>query len=93
MENTGIREKNTARISCRALRQNYRAILDILRKDRPDNPPAVIATVKANGYGHGVDTVTRVLGDAGCGFFAVSSEKEALEVRALEEARGRRPGF
>ena len=91
MENTGIREKNTARISCRALRQNYRAILDLLRKDRPDNPPAVIATVKANGYGHGVDTVTRVLGDAGCGFFAVSSEKEALEVRALEEARGRRP--
>jgi len=90
MENN-IRSKNTAYISTDALEQNYRAIEAILRRDRPDNPPRVISTVKANGYGHGVDTVTRVLGDAGCTFFAVSSEKEALEVRALEAERGRHP--
>ncbi len=89
MEN--IRSKNTAYISTDALEQNYRAIEAILRRSRPDTPPQIIATVKANGYGHGVDTVTGVLGDAGCTFFAVSSEKEALEVRALEEKRGRHP--
>ena len=86
-----IRSKNTAYISTDALTQNYRAIEAILRRSRPDTPPQIISTVKANGYGHGVDTVTGVLGDAGCTFYAVSSEKEALEVRALEEARGRHP--
>ena len=90
MENI-LREKNTAYISRSALEQNYRAICTILRQKRPDCPPQVISTVKANGYGHGVDTVTEVLGSAGCGFFAVSSEKEALELRALEAAAGRRP--
>lgn len=86
-----LRMKNTAYISRSALEQNYRTIRAILADGRPGNEPAVIATVKANGYGHGVDTVTRVLGDAGCGFFAVSSEAEALEVRALEAGRGRCP--
>jgi len=90
MENN-IRSKNTAYISTDALEQNYRTIEAILRRGRPDTPPQVISTVKANGYGHGVDTVTGVLGDAGCAFFAVSSEKEALEVRALEEKRDRHP--
>ena len=89
MENR-IREKNKAFISTDALAGNYRAIGQILQEGAP-RPPQIIATVKANGYGHGVDTVTRVLGDAGCGFFAVSSEKEALEVRALEAERGRHP--
>lgn len=90
MENR-IREKNTAYISTAALAHNYRSIEAILREGRPDNPPQILSTVKANGYGHGVDTVTQVLGDAGCSFFAVSSEKEALEVRSLEERRGRHP--
>ena len=44
----------------------------------------VMAVVKADAYGHGVDTVARVLGDAGCGFFAVSSEEEALSLREIE---------
>ena len=86
-----IRAKNTALISRSALEHNYRTICRILSEKRPDTPPQVISTVKADGYGHGVDTVTRVLGDAGCGFFAVSSEKEALEVRQLEAGRGRHP--
>lgn len=89
MENP-IREKNTAYISAAALAHNYRSIESILAEGR-QTPPQIISTVKANGYGHGVDTVTKVLGEAGCAFFAVSSEKEALEVRALEEERGRRP--
>ena len=58
-------------------------------REAADKP--LMAVVKADGYGHGVDTVTDVLATAGCRFFAVSSEAEALEVRALEEARGRHP--
>ena len=84
-----LRIKNTAYISRSALVQNYRTIRSILADGGAE--PQIIATVKANGYGHGVDTVTRVLGDEGCRFFAVSSETEALEVRALEEKRGRYP--
>lgn len=88
MENK-IRIKNQAGISRSALAQNYRSICEIVGGG--EHAPQVIATVKANGYGHGVDTVTAVLGDEGCRFFAVSSETEALEVRALETARGRCP--
>lgn len=84
-----LRIKNTAYISRSALAQNYRTIRSILADGGAE--PQIIATVKANGYGHGVDTVTRVLGDEGCRFFAVSSETEALEVRTLEEKRGRYP--
>lgn len=85
-----IREKNMAYISKDALRQNYQTIKEI-QTTAEGHVPEIIATVKANGYGHGVDTVTEVLGDAGCRFFAVSSEKEAIEVRRLEEERGRHP--
>jgi len=91
MENRPLQIKNRARISRAALRQNYNTICSLVSRGRPENPPAVIAAVKADGYGHGVDTVTQVLGDAGCDFFAVSSEEEALEVRRLEKARGRHP--
>ncbi len=87
-----IRQKNIAHISTEAIAENYRTICRRLQARR-DTPPKVIATVKANGYGHGVDTMTRVLGEEGCGFFAVSSEAEALEVRQLEGARGRHPSI
>lgn len=84
-----IHEKNIAYISKESIKQNYKAIEK--RLATAERVPAIIATVKANAYGHGVDTVTEVLGDAGCNFFAVSSEKEAIEVRELEESRGRHP--
>lgn len=84
-----IHEKNIAYISKEAIKQNYKAIE--ARLATAERVPAIIATVKANAYGHGVDTVTEVLGDAGCRFFAVSSEKEAIQVRTLEEGRGRHP--
>ena len=40
--------------------------------------------VKADGYGHGIAAVAGTLGDAGCSFFAVSSEEEAVELREIE---------
>lgn len=85
-----LREKNIAYISKGALRNNYKAIEAHLQSGAAE-PPQIIATVKANAYGHGVDIVTEVLGACGCRFFAVSSEAEALQVRQLEQARGRHP--
>ncbi len=84
-----IQDKNKAYISQKAIEQNYRTIQEHLRTVQ--NVPQIIATVKANAYGHGVDIVTKVLGNNGCSFFAVSSEREAIEVRTLEEGRGRHP--
>ncbi len=91
--NTSLHNKNIACISKEAIAGNYRTICRHLAEGCSGQVPQVIATVKANGYGHGVDTMTQVLGDEGCGFFAVSSEREALEVRALEENRGRHPAI
>ncbi len=88
---SSLQPKNIARISRHAIAENYRTICRHLRENRNGTVPMVIATVKANGYGHGVDTMTEVLGNEGCTFFAVSSEAEALEVRKLEAARGRHP--
>lgn len=85
-----LHEKNIAYISKDALRNNYKTI-EARLKSSATEPPQIIATVKANAYGHGVDTVTAVLGENGCRFFAVSSEAEALQVRQLEQARGRHP--
>lgn len=85
-----IQDKNKAYISRKAIAQNYQYIQNCLQTNQ-GNVPQIIATVKANAYGHGVDIVTEVLGEHGCSFFAVSSEREAIEVRKLEEKRGRHP--
>ncbi len=44
---------------------------------------AVMAMVKANGYGHGVDAVAEEAAAGGCTWFGVSSPEEALELRRL----------
>lgn len=84
-----IRLKTVAEISESALIHNYNTICDHVAKNAVGKVPEVICVIKADGYGHGVDTVSEVLGDAGCRFFAVSSEAEAIELRDLEDGRGR----
>ncbi|MDE0726331.1 MAG: alanine racemase, partial [Alphaproteobacteria bacterium] len=42
----------------------------------------IIASVKANGYGHGIVPVARVLADAGVDMLATGSFAEALALRA-----------
>ncbi len=86
-----IKQKTTAEISESALTHNYNTICNHVKTHAEGTAPDVICVIKADGYGHGVDTVSEVLGNAGCRFFAVSSEAEAAEVRALETARGRHP--
>ena len=86
-----IRLKTYADISESALIHNYNKICSHVEKYAIDGTPQVICVVKADAYGHGVDGISEVLGDAGCRFFAVSSEEEAEELRRLEEKRGRQP--
>lgn len=84
-----MKHKNTAVILTDALRQNYGVIRSLA--DSVPSKPRVICVVKADAYGHGIEAVSSTLGEAGCDFFAVSSEIEAAEVRRLEEKHGRRP--
>lgn len=80
-----MKHKNTAYIDGDALVSNYKTI------DKITGDSRVICTVKADAYGHGIDSVARILGGAGCDFFAVSSEEEAAELRQIERANSRHP--
>ena len=89
-----MKHKNTAYIDREAMASNYRAIKDLTAKEAAEaglKAPAVICVVKADAYGHGIKTTADVLGGAGCGFFAVSSEEEADELRRIEAENGRHP--
>ncbi len=80
-----MKHKNTATVDCSALIENYHTI------EKLAAPAEVICVVKADAYGHGIEAVSEALGAAGCGFFAVSSEEEAQQLRLLEQARRRHP--
>lgn len=86
-----MKYKNTAYIDCGALRHNYNVISNLISAGECAKKPRLICVVKADAYGHGIEAVSDALGKAGCDFFAVSSETEAAELRALEENRGRHP--
>lgn len=89
-----MKHKNIAYIHVSRLLSNYRSILRLTRGNAGKigaKPPRVIAVVKADAYGHDVAIVSRALGDAGCDFFAVSSEEEAVQLRLLEEQNSRHP--
>lgn len=64
-----------------AVRHNFYLLRAQARRTNPN--AHVIAVVKANAYGHGVDAVIPTLCAAGCDFFAVATEAEAMAVRAL----------
>ena len=89
-----MKQKNSAIISRSALLSNYAAVdavLDASCASSNRRKPKIICVVKADAYGHGISAVSSALGEAGCDFFAVSSEDEAIELRALELRCGRRP--
>ena len=70
-----------ARVDLAALKSNYRAIDDRLRSERPENPPRIIAVVKANAYGHGAGEVARALEDAGADLLACADIEEGAVLR------------
>lgn len=87
-----MKNKNAAYIDRSAMVQNFLAIREHVKgKGADGKDPVVICVVKADAYGHGINATADVLGSAGCGFFAVSSENEADELRLIETANGRHP--
>lgn len=63
-----------------ALRHNYETIKALL------NPGCeIIAVVKADAYGHGVENVVKEYTSIGCTYFAVSNLEEAMQVRSANE--------
>lgn len=85
-----MRHKNTAYIDRSALVNNY-AVVKAITSSGLRGKPEVICVVKADAYGHGIKVTADVLGSAGCRFFAVSSEEEAAELRAIERENDRTP--
>ena len=89
-----MKHKNAAYIDSDAIVHNYETINRLTAESalaRGGNAPTVICVVKADAYGHGIAATADALGAAGCGFFAVSSEEEADELRQIEKANGRHP--
>jgi alanine racemase len=58
-----------------ALRSNFRAVKNLVA------PAKVMATVKANGYGHGLITVAKTLEKEGVDALGVAYVEEAMELR------------
>ncbi|HYM25391.1 MAG TPA: alanine racemase [Vicinamibacterales bacterium] len=63
-----------------ALRSNYRAIVEYLKRDS-GRAPGVIAVVKANAYGHGAGQVARALEEAGADLLACADIEEGHALR------------
>lgn len=72
-----------AYVSSSALRQNVRA----LRAHLPEGA-ALSALVKSDGYGHGMETISRVAAEEGCAFLIVASLEEALRLDAMRLGTG-----
>jgi alanine racemase len=62
-------------VDSQALRSNFRSIRERVA------PAKVMASVKANGYGHGIVTVSRILEEEGVDGLGVAYIEEALELR------------
>src|SRR6188474_2153340 len=68
-----------ARVDLAALQSNYRSIVDSLQRDQP---PGVIAVVKANAYGHGAGQIALALENAGADLLACADIEEGAALRA-----------
>ena len=68
-------------VSRPALRHNVAAMRALLAQGT-DEPPQMIAVVKANAFGHGAGETACIMQDAGVDFFAVTTPAEGLELRA-----------
>lgn len=72
-----------AQIDLAALQANYRAVRDFVAPPAAGAlPPAVIAVVKANAYGHGAAAVARALEEAGAAMLACADIEEGVQLRA-----------
>lgn len=72
----GVNMENYILLSKEDLLQNAKSIIDAV------NSP-VMAVVKCNGYGIGIDKAVSIWYEAGIRYFAVSEPKEAFSIRAM----------
>ena len=77
--NTSFFKRIWAEIDLDAVAHNVTALRRLL-----PNGVKMMAVVKADAYGHGVETVTHTLVDAGVDFLAVSSISEGIQLRRFE---------
>ena len=70
-----------ARIDLQKLQHNFRAIREFLAADPNGRPPAIIAVVKANAYGHGAERVALALETAGATMLACADIEEGIALR------------
>jgi len=70
-----------ARVDLDALRRNFAAIQQHMSSERDRTPPAVIAVVKANAYGHGAARVALALEEAGATMLACADIEEGVVLR------------
>ena len=70
-----------ARIDLDALTSNYHVLREFVTRGSPDTPPAIIAVVKANAYGHGLVPTGRALEAAGATMLACADIEEGVELR------------
>ena len=71
-----------ARVDLGAIKSNFRAIVEHLARERPEDAPRVIAVVKANAYGHGAVPVARALESVGADLLACADIEEGAALRA-----------
>jgi alanine racemase len=69
-----------ARVDLAALQSNFRAIQEFLAR-QSQTPPAIIAVVKANAYGHGSQRVAVALEQAGATMLACADIEEGIVLR------------
>ena len=71
-----------AHVDLSALQSNFRAIQQFLASEGGrESPPAVIAVVKANAYGHGAERVAVALQQAGATMLACADIEEGIVLR------------
>jgi alanine racemase len=70
-----------ARVDLNALKSNFVAIEQHLSREPGRTPPAIIAVVKANAYGHGAARVALALEEAGATMLACADIEEGVVLR------------
>lgn len=70
-----------ARVDLAALKANFAAIRSYVSSEAGRTPPAIIAVVKANAYGHGAQRVARALEEAGATMLACADIEEGIVLR------------
>lgn len=75
-------KRTCAQVNLGAIRSNLRQVRWWIGAG-----PKIMAVVKANAYGHGIETVSRALADAGADYLAVANTEEARRIREFGVSR------